>query len=71
MDWVHLAVGEEKWRAVANTVMYLRVPRNSVKLLNGRKTLGFLKSAVLPGVLYNIVKTVRASWKLCVVFFLM
>jgi hypothetical protein len=35
MDLVHLAVGEEKWRAVANKVMNLRVPRNSVKLLNG------------------------------------
>ena len=34
MDWVHLAVGEEKWRALANKVMNFRVPRNSVKLLN-------------------------------------
>jgi hypothetical protein len=68
MDWVHLAVGEQKWRAVANTVMNLRVLRNSVKLLNGWKILGFLRSAVLREINYNIVKTVRASWEQCVFF---
>jgi hypothetical protein len=26
VDWLHLPEGREKWRAVVNTVMNLRVP---------------------------------------------
>jgi hypothetical protein len=26
MDWINLAQDRERWRAVVNTVMYLRVP---------------------------------------------
>jgi hypothetical protein len=26
MDWIHLAQGRDMWRALVNTVMYLRVP---------------------------------------------
>jgi hypothetical protein len=29
VDWVHLAQGRDRWRAVMNTVMNLRFPQNT------------------------------------------
>jgi hypothetical protein len=34
MDWIDLAQDTGQWRAPVNTVMNLRVPKNSGKFLN-------------------------------------
>jgi hypothetical protein len=33
VNWIHLAQGSEKWRAVVKAVMNLRVPSNAGKFL--------------------------------------
>jgi hypothetical protein len=35
MDWINLAQDRHQWRALANTVMNLRVPQNVGKFLSG------------------------------------
>jgi hypothetical protein len=35
VDWIELAQGRDQWRALVNTVMKLRVPKNAGNLLNG------------------------------------
>jgi hypothetical protein len=34
VDWIHVAQDREQWRALANTVMNLRVPYDVEKLLS-------------------------------------
>ena len=33
MDWIQLAQERDRWRALVNTVMYLRVPYNAKNFL--------------------------------------
>jgi hypothetical protein len=35
MDWINLTQGMDQWRALVNTVMNLRVPKNAGKFLSG------------------------------------
>jgi hypothetical protein len=35
MDWIDLAQERDKWRALVNTVMNLRIPKNAGKFLSG------------------------------------
>jgi hypothetical protein len=41
MDWIDLIQDKDKWRALMNTVMDLRVPQNVGKFLSGYTTDGF------------------------------
>jgi hypothetical protein len=41
MDWIDLAQDRNQWRALVTTVMNLRVPKNSGKLLSSCTIGGF------------------------------
>jgi hypothetical protein len=47
VDWISLAQDGDKWRALVNTVMNLRVPQNAGKLSSGFTTGGLSSSAQL------------------------
>jgi hypothetical protein len=47
MDWIDLAQDREKWRALVNTAMNLRVTKNAGKFLSGCTIGGFPRSARL------------------------
>jgi hypothetical protein len=39
MDWIHLAQDRDKWMAVMNAVMNLRIPYNAGEFLSGWRLL--------------------------------
>jgi hypothetical protein len=51
MDWIDLAKNRDRWRALENTVMNLRVPYNSGKFLSSCTTSGFSRRAQLDKVI--------------------
>jgi hypothetical protein len=47
VDWIGLAKDRNKWRALVNLVLNLRVPRNAGKLSSGLASSGLSSSAQL------------------------
>jgi hypothetical protein len=54
MDWIDLAQDREQWRALVNTIMNVRVPKNVGKFLSSCATGGFSRRAQLHGVSYLV-----------------
>jgi hypothetical protein len=47
VDWIGLAKDRNKWRALVNSVLNLRVPRNAGKVSSGLASTGLSSSAQL------------------------
>jgi hypothetical protein len=47
VDWIHLAQDRDKWQALLNMVMNLRVPKEAGDFLTSRMTISFSRRTLL------------------------
>jgi hypothetical protein len=54
VDWIYLARETDRWLAVVNAVMSLRVPHNSGNIMTSWTTVTFSKGTVLKELYYGL-----------------
>ena len=59
MNWIDLAQDSDRWRAVVNQVMNLRVPKNVGKFFTSSGTVNFSGSTLLHGVRQLLLNVFR------------